>query len=353
MADLNTTIRCFSNDNTFGPAIQACNSTTGGLGPRGGFDFTLLFEQSILGIAPSVLLLLALPARVWFLKGRVRRVVGGRRSLAKLIAIAVFGIIQLVSLILWAQPTAPRTSASVAAATLGLFDAVALSALSYTEHVKSIRPSSIISLYLIFTILFDAVQCRTLWFLAGSKALAILLSLDIAVKFCILVLEAANKGRLIIPRWRGSPPEAISGILNRGLFWWVNELMGRGWRGLLDIERLYPTDLALRSENLQEKLGNVWSKCQQEKRHALVYALVRALKWPLLAGIPPRLCLITFTFAQPSLINAVIDYLGQPSDKASKKVGSGLIGATALIYVGLAVCFFKLFVQLFLILSIH
>jgi ATP-binding cassette subfamily C (CFTR/MRP) protein 1 len=220
---------------------------------------------------------------------------------------------------------------------------VALSALSYAEHVKSIRPSSIISLYLLFTVLFDSVQCRTLRLLAGSKGLPLLLSLSIAVKICILVLEATDKGRLLMPRWRGSPPEALSGILNRGVFWWVNELMGQGWRGLLDIDRLYPTDSALRSGGLLEKLMNAWSKCQHDKRHALVFALVRALKWPLLAGIPPRLCLIGFTFAQPFLINTIIDYLDQPSDEASKNVGSGLISATALIYVGLAVSFSKAF----------
>jgi ATP-binding cassette subfamily C (CFTR/MRP) protein 1 len=90
-----------------------------------------------------------------------------------------------------------------------------------------------------------------------------------------LVLEAADKGRLLMPRWRGSPPEAISGILNRGLFWWVNELMGQGWRGLLDVDHLYPTDSALQSEKLLEDLGNVWSKRQHGKRRALVFALVK------------------------------------------------------------------------------
>jgi len=51
--------RCLINasyDNLFGPAIHNCQSD---------FDFTILFEQSILSIVPSALLLLYLPARVW------------------------------------------------------------------------------------------------------------------------------------------------------------------------------------------------------------------------------------------------------------------------------------------------
>lgn len=43
-------------DRHFGPSIDArC---------RGGFDFTLTFEQSILSIAPSALLLLIVPFRL-------------------------------------------------------------------------------------------------------------------------------------------------------------------------------------------------------------------------------------------------------------------------------------------------
>jgi ATP-binding cassette subfamily C (CFTR/MRP) protein 1 len=51
--------RCLINasyDNLFGPAVHNCQSD---------FDFTLLFEQSILLIVPSALLLLYLPFRIW------------------------------------------------------------------------------------------------------------------------------------------------------------------------------------------------------------------------------------------------------------------------------------------------
>ena len=51
--------RCLINasyDNLFGPTVRNCQSD---------FDFTLLFEQSILFIVPSALLLLSLPFRIW------------------------------------------------------------------------------------------------------------------------------------------------------------------------------------------------------------------------------------------------------------------------------------------------
>lgn len=46
-------------DNVFGPAVASpC---------RRGFDFTLLFEQSILSIAPSSIFLLLVPLRLFWL----------------------------------------------------------------------------------------------------------------------------------------------------------------------------------------------------------------------------------------------------------------------------------------------
>jgi ATP-binding cassette, subfamily C (CFTR/MRP), member 1 len=63
------------------------------------------------------------------------------------------------------------------------------------------------------------------------------------------------------------------------------------------------------------------------------------MKWPLLSAIFPRICLIGFKFAQPFLINRVIDYVGNKPDLegSEKNTGYGLITSTALIYIGLAV----------------
>lgn len=62
-----------------------------------------------------------------------------------------------------------------------------------------------------------------------------------------------------------------------------------------------------------------------------------AFKGQLAAGILPRLLFSGFSFTQPFLIESVIRFVGAPSDEWSFRVASGLIGATVLIYVGLAV----------------
>jgi ATP-binding cassette, subfamily C (CFTR/MRP), member 1 len=52
----------------------------------------------------------------------------------------------------------------------------------------------------------------------------------------------------------------------------------------------------------------------------------------------PRLCLVAFNYAQPFLISSAISYVSQPSPK--KNDGYGLIAATGLVYLGIAVRLF-------------
>lgn len=50
-----------------------------------------------------------------------------------------------------------------------------------------------------------------------------------------------------------------------------------------------------------------------------------------------RLALVGFTFAQPFLFIRAIDYLKQENHDPDKDIGYSLIGATFIIYTGIAV----------------
>lgn len=64
---------CARLDDSFGPHAGDC---------RGGFDFTLLFEETILTLLPLGLLLFVLPPRVWFLLKRSKKVAAGNHLAA-------------------------------------------------------------------------------------------------------------------------------------------------------------------------------------------------------------------------------------------------------------------------------
>ena len=73
-----STTSCKEIDDTFGPYARQC---------RGGFDFTLLFEESILSILPLVLLLGIIPLRVLFLVRKSRKVQSSLLLPIKLVSI--------------------------------------------------------------------------------------------------------------------------------------------------------------------------------------------------------------------------------------------------------------------------
>lgn len=71
---------CPVYDDAFGPAInEEC---------RGGFDFTLLFEQSMLGILPAAIFLLAFPARFAYLARQEEKTLLGPTRRKKLVLFA-------------------------------------------------------------------------------------------------------------------------------------------------------------------------------------------------------------------------------------------------------------------------
>jgi hypothetical protein len=68
---------CRELDNTLRIGTGSC---------RGGFDFSLLFEESILEILPIILMLIAIPVRLWHLSQKRNKVVGSFLVLLKLVS---------------------------------------------------------------------------------------------------------------------------------------------------------------------------------------------------------------------------------------------------------------------------
>lgn len=248
--------------------------------------------------------------------------------------------LQVSLLVLWSEAQSKDgTRASVPSAALNLVVAVELLALTWIEDSRSVRPSSLINVYLVSTLFFDAVQARTLFLRTPTNsALAAVFTSAIAVKAILLFLEARRKTAFLAPPYKGLPPESTSGIINRSFLWWVNDLFRSGLRSLLTSDKLYILDDKLASAPLGATIADTWQRRRRpERRFEFPRAACRALWRPLLLAVFPRLCMIGFTFAQPFLISRVLGLLSQPSNQQSTNDGYGLVGATALIYLGLAV----------------
>lgn len=166
--------------------------------------------------------------------------------------------LQLAQLILWFVNPALRTVATIAATVLSLVATFGLVLLSYLEQQRSVRPSTPVCLYLLTSIIFDIPQARTLYLRQGPLAIAVIFTLTMAVKTAMLALESQEKSKNLKEQYKGYPPEATRGILDRSVLWWLNPLFLKGFRKLLTLDDLYPTDEALSSQMLREKMQATW-----------------------------------------------------------------------------------------------
>ncbi|KAE8358078.1 putative multidrug resistance protein [Aspergillus caelatus] len=290
-----------------------------------GFDFTLTFEQVVLSIIPSTVLLLAGPPRLLYLtRCHLETCSQQKKCLYKLIASSINLALQVSLPVLWSVSPSSRTPTSIPAASLSLVNAIIIIGLSYVEDRKSTRPSSLLTIYLLLSILFDATQVRTSW-LTHRIPMAAVQSAITGTKLAMLLLEMRGKASYLKSPYRDYPPEATSGIVNLSF----QKLMGN--RDLDDLEPGLASGLA------GERLKRVWEKHGSAKsKLSLPWVFVRCFWMEFLAVVWPRLCLIGFSFAQPFLIMAAVQHVERPMTAKTQNRGYGLIGATFLVYLGIA-----------------
>lgn len=220
----------------------------------------------------------------------------------------------------------------MAASSLDFTAACTLFLLSCFEHSRSITPSTVIGLYLLFSIPFDAVRLRTLFLVGGSaRSIAHLQSLSLAIKLIVLITEAVEKRSILLESYRELPPEATSGVYSRSVFWWLNPLLRLGFIKTLRTDDLFTLDKTLSSGNAYRRFQRQWSSVKEYTRFSLLLTTVNVLKWQLLVSAVPRLWLSAARFAQPFLVRQTINYVGH-SDQPSAN-GWGLVGAYFLIYL--------------------
>lgn len=226
---------------------------------------------------------------------------------------------------------------AIVAAAFAFVGATLICGLSFVEHSRSLRPSILLNVYLFFTVLFDAVLSRTLLLVATSPAFNRLFTAAIGIKITVLILEAQGKQIWASPDDRNTSPEETCGPFSIAAFYWLNQLLLRGSRKILMMEDLYPLDRSLvAATRCQSPCERRVISGRRSKYHLLI-EIVGALKLSFMAPILPRIAMVGFAFCQPLLINRVIRHLESPQNAVSKNKGYGLIGATAIAYLGVTV----------------
>ncbi|KAJ6119541.1 P-loop containing nucleoside triphosphate hydrolase protein [Penicillium sp. IBT 18751x] len=317
-----------ANEDLFGPVVDASC--------RNGFDFTLLFEELILTLVPISFFLLAASLRIWILRRASEKVNRSWLYAAKETSMLLYVALQLSLLIIWAQSPTPQTRATVPTALVTLLTSFLAIYLSHLEHLRSLRPSTVLCLFLGTSSLLDLARMRTLSFVPHNRPVTILFAVGWLCKVIILILESIEKRSLLKKPFEESSLEATSGVFSRSLFWWLNGLLWKGSRTALTVETLPDLDEEIKQASNPQDLFQKWEKADKYRSNALLWTFASHYKWAYMAGILPRLGYTVFTFTQPFLVERVLDFMTEPEHVNSDNYARGLIAAYAIVYVGIA-----------------
>ncbi|KAJ5185124.1 hypothetical protein N7491_007004 [Penicillium cf. griseofulvum] len=304
-----------------------------------GFDFTLLFEECIFTLLPLGLICLTAFIRIWKLQCASEKVNRSWSYAAKELSWLLYTACHIVLLVLWSRENTPQTKATLATTFTTIGVSLVLLYLSHLEHLRSIRPSTIINVFLGFTLLFDLTRLRTLYFMPDSLSVTTLFAISWVIKSVTLILEAREKQSLLKKTYENSSIEATSGVLNRAVFWWLNGLLWRGSKEQLTVESLPALDSKITAASDPRLLFEEWNKANKYRPNALLWTLMSHYKWDFLEGVLPRLAFTGSCFAQPFLVERVINFMAEPEHVNSTNYAYGLIAAYAIVYLGIAISY--------------
>ncbi|KAJ5928177.1 ATP-binding cassette transporter [Penicillium verhagenii] len=192
-------------------------------------------------------------------------------------------------------------------------------------------------LYYSASTLLSLPQIRSLWQIPdATNACRILCIMILILNFGMLVAESIHKLNLLNPNHqRKSAKEASYGFWGQSLFLWTLALFQTGYSKALTIEDIPEVDVDQQAQRTEEVLQIAWKATKG--RHRLMKSVFSAYRWALIFGVVPRLCLAVFTFCQPFLISATVNYMNEDTTVDTKQRGQGIIGAYVLVYLGIAV----------------
>lgn len=240
-----------ANQEPFGP-VSACRP----------FDFTQLFEESILGIGLTVTFFFISLLRLFQLHRAPSRSLNVRSSVDLALWVALTST-SLALLTVWCLDAGRTTVATIPDAVLQFLFIILLGVTTFQERRKSNRPPLVATAYFALSLLFDVARIRTYWLIPRLHVVAALDSTNCALKLCTVVY--LNIQNLVQDRGYGDKdvaPERYAGIFGMGLWLWLNHFLVYGYRrgvtSLSDLDSIDPDLLSPKQDGGVLLRG--WSK---------------------------------------------------------------------------------------------
>ena len=333
-------------ENVWGPQVQGCGTD---------FDLTLLFQEAILCIVP---LGIAIVLAVWRIVQLARREAVVASPLlhgVKLVSpsthylddlfcghcadrepqgnYVVWASLEIALLLTHVFLWTSRTRTTIATSCLSIIGVLVFSLTSHYEHTRSVRASTLMILYLSYSILADVVRARTQWSMPRDNfPIAAIFTTCCVCKVVLLVLE--YKVKTVRAGVRKPTPDEQANIVSQAFLWWLLPLFKLGKK----MPRLTSEMLPDVDSTLTGPCKVVGAEKEGEMSRPSIFHHLFATRRSLLIGpIFPRLAYTGFMYAQPFLVERATTYMSEPSGPNTYRIGSGLIAAYVIVYVGIAV----------------
>jgi hypothetical protein len=173
-------------------------------------------------------------------------------------------VCQVIFLALRSVNPAVKTRASIAADVLSVVAVLGAGLLSWIDHQRSIRPSSLLAVYLLTASVLDMARLRTLWSIRGAVGAAAVFCLVLGLKLVALVVESINKFQSLRSpvEYSGVGSEPFSGLWTRIAYVWLLGTVRRGYRKILSVDDLPDIEPRLKSQVIHCQLQNEWAACE-------------------------------------------------------------------------------------------
>ncbi|OAA76844.1 ABC transporter, transmembrane domain, type 1 [Akanthomyces lecanii RCEF 1005] len=243
---------------------------------------------------------------------------------------------KIANAVLWFQsPLDSRLAKTASLCTC--VSALCIGFIIYTNHVYFIRPPPFLGLFLTITIILDSVVTRAYYRRTGLGTIAQLHISVPVLKGTMLVLEEISKRSLVIaPRLRENlGSESFAGFWSTSPYLWLNRIMFIGMRGRLTTGLLPGISQEIDPVVLYKDFSAIWGTADERSKYALARACFLSAPWPFVYVILPRLFSTGFHFAQPFLLQDIVNAVAAKTQDMN--IVKGLISATAFIFIGKAV----------------
>lgn len=300
-------------------------------------------SQLWLLMVPSVLLLLLFPARWFYLRRADLKVLPNKRGFFKLVIAIAIAATQLAILVL-GLVIRPRSDENTITANVVTFVAsLTVCLLSFWEHGRSVKPSTLLTLYLVASIICDSINLASIYQGHAETRTLALLTASSGLKVILLILECLNKRSYLREPYKTLPLEQTIADLNRVFLFWMNGQIWQGHIKLLSVADLPTLDHDIKSRGLRTRMIEAWDKTAKPKPGSdsampLLKALFRCFGIDMLVLTIPRLLSTAFRYTQPILINRTIQYVTRQATESDgirdDVTGTQIIFAAAIIYSG-------------------